>query len=185
MRVSQKKNGAPSDFLKLTPKAQGVAPLSDGGSWIVVFARQSDGAWKWDWCAPNSNQLLPGTTADGADEKALIQIEQDSANAPLKSDVAAVESFLAKEWTYNADGQVINKAQMLAEIKSGAYKIASMELSDLSPHVFGDVAAETATAAMKRKYKGSDIPSPQRGTDFFVKRDGRWQAVSTQSITIK
>ena len=29
--------------VKLTPKAQGVAPISDSGSWIVVFARQSDG----------------------------------------------------------------------------------------------------------------------------------------------
>jgi hypothetical protein len=38
---------------------------------------------------------------------------------------------------------------------------------------------------MKGKYKGSDIPSPQRSTDFFVKREGQWQAVSTQNITIK
>jgi uncharacterized protein (TIGR02246 family) len=171
--------------VKLTPKAQGVAPISDGGSWIVVSARQNDGSWKWDWCVPNSNQPLAGSTADGAEEKALIQIEQDWADALLKSDVAGFGRFLAKEWTYNADGQVMSKAQTLAEIKSGAYKITSMELSDLSPHVFGDVAVVTMTAVMKGKYKGSDIPGPTRSTDFFVKRDGQWQAVSTQNITIK
>jgi len=170
---------------KFTPKAQGVAPESDSGSQIVVFTRQNDGSWKWDWTVVNSNRPLPGTTADGAEEKALIKIEHDWANALLKSDVAAFERFLAKEWTYNADGQVMSKAQANAEVKSGAYKIASMELSDLSPHVFGDVAVVTMTAVMKGKYKGSDIPGPTRSTDFFVKREGRWQAVSTQNITIK
>ena len=171
--------------VKLTPKAQGVAPISEGGSWIVVYARQSDGSWKWDWCVPNSNQPLPGTTADGAEEKVLMQIEQDWAKAILKSDAAAFEHHLAKEWTYNSDGQVISKAQMLAEIKSGAFKIDSMDWSDLSLHVFGDVAIVTVTAVMKGKYKGSDLPSPQRSTDFFVKRAGEWEAVSTQNITIK
>lgn len=171
--------------VKLTPKAQGIAPISDGGSWILVLARQNDGSWKWDWCVPNSNQPLPGNTADGAEEKALIQIEQDGANALLKSDVASFERFLAKEWTYTADGQVMSRAQMLAEIKSGAFKFTSLEMSDLSPHVFGDVAVVTMTAVMKGKYKGGDMSSPQRSTDFFVKRNGQWQMVNTQNVTIK
>ncbi len=170
--------------VKLTPKAQGLANISDGGSWTVTFARQNDGSWKWDWVVPNSNQPLPGATPNGADEKALIQIEQDWANALLKSDVGAFDRFLAKEWTINDNRQVMNKAQTLAEFKSGAYKLASMELRDLNPHVFGDVAVVTMTADMKGKYKGKDIPGPIRSTDFFVKRDGRWQAVSTQNAIV-
>ena len=170
---------------KLTPKAQGISPYSDSGSWVVVLARQRDGSWKWDWCLPSSNQPLPGRTASGEDEQALLQIERDLGEALLKKDAAAWDKVLAKEWIYNTDGQLITRTQMLAEIKSGAYKLAAMELTDLSPHVFGDSAVVSMTAVMKGKYKGSDIPSPQRSTDFFVKRDGRWQAVSTQNITIK
>lgn len=171
--------------IKATPKTQGVAGFSNSGSWMVAFARQNDGSWKWDSTVANSNQPLPGTTADGAEEKALIQIEQDWATAMLKSDATVMERFLAKEWTYNSDGQVINRAQALAEVKSGAYKIASLELSDLSPHVFGDAAVVTMTAAMKGTYKGKDISGQTRSTDFFVKRDGQWQAVSTQNVSIK
>jgi ketosteroid isomerase-like protein len=171
--------------VKATSKAQGLAGFDDDGSWIIVFARQEDGSWKWDWLVANSNRPLPGTTADGAEEKTLIQLEHDFANGLLKSDTAVFDRFLAKEWTYNADGQVIGKTQMIAEIKSGAYKLTAMELSELSPHVFGDVALVAGTMTMKGKYKGSDIPGPIRSTDFFVKRDGRWQAVSTQNITIK
>jgi ketosteroid isomerase-like protein len=170
---------------KITPKAQGVAPISDSGSWIATFVRQSDGSWKWNWCVPNSNQPLPGSTANGAEEKALIQIEQDWAKAMGKPDIAAVESFLAKEWTYNTDGQIMTRSQSLAELKSGVFKVESLELKDISPHVFGDVAVVTMTAAMKGKYKGTDISGPARSTDFFVKHDGRWQAVSTQNVTVK
>jgi ketosteroid isomerase-like protein len=128
---------------------------------------------------------LPGATADGAEEKALVQIEQDWAQAMEKSDIAAFEKFLAKEWTYDSDGQVMNRAQALAEMKAGAFRLESVKLTDLRPHVFGDVAVVTMTGVMKGKYKGVEIPGPARSTDFFVKRDGRWQAVSTQNITIK
>ncbi len=171
--------------VKLTPKATGTASISDAGNWIVVFARQNDGSWKWDWLVPTSSQPMPGTTADGAAEKALIQIEQDAANALFKSDSAAFERFLAKEWTSNSDGQVMSRAQALAEVKSGAYKLTSMDLADLSPHVFGDVAVVTMTINMKGKYKGVEIPGPVRSTDFFAKREGKWLAVATQNITIK
>jgi len=85
----------------------------------------------------------------------------------------------------NTDGQVISKAQSFAELKSGAYKITSMELSDLRPYVLGNVAVVTMTVNMKGTYKGSAIPGPMRGTDFFVKRDGKWLAVYTQNITVK
>jgi ketosteroid isomerase-like protein len=171
--------------LTQTPKVQGLAASTDSGSWITIYARQSDGSWKWDSCVPNSNQPLPGSTADGAEEKALMQIEQDWGNAILKNDAAAFERHLAKEWIYNADGQVISKAQMLSDIKSGTFKVSSFEYSDMRLHVLGDVAVVSVTAAIKGKYKGSDLPSPQRSTDFFVKRDGQWQAVSTQNVTLK
>jgi ketosteroid isomerase-like protein len=170
---------------KLTPKTEGLATISDTGSWTGVLKHQSDGSWKWDSVIANSDRPMPGTTAEGTEEKALIQIQKDWANALLKSDFAALDRFTAKEWTYNSDGQVMSRAQSIAESKSGAMKITSLELKDLSPQVFGNVAVVTMTVAIKGKYKGIDIPGPTRSTDFFVKHDGRWQAVSTQNITIK
>ena len=41
------------------------------------------------------------------------------------------------------------------------------------------------TADIKGTFMGQAMPPLQRSTDFFVKRDGRWQAVSTQNTTIK
>jgi ketosteroid isomerase-like protein len=162
-----------------------MAPVQTRGSWSGIFQRQSDGAWKWESVVVNSDQPLPGSTPDGSEEKALLQIEQDWMNALVKSDLAAFERFLAKEWMYNSDGQLMSRAQVLADVKSGAFKFESAKMSGFSAHVFGDAAMVTSTATMKGKYKGIDLPSPQRSIDFFVKRDGRWQAISTQNFTSK
>ena len=94
-------------------------------------------------------------------------MEREWADAMVKSDVAAVERILAKQWAITTDRQVMSRAQALAEIKAGVYRLESMKLGDLSPHVFGDATIVTMTAVMKGKYKGSDIPGSVRSTDFL------------------
>lgn len=170
---------------KLTPKAEGAASVNDSGNWIAVLQRQNDRSWKWDSLVANSDQPMPGTTADGAEEQALMQIERDWAAAMVKRDVAALDRILAKEWAENADGEVMTRAQGLAALKSGAFKLEWVNLHDLSVHVFGDVAIATMAVDIKGTFMGKPVPPSQRSTDFFVKRDGRWQAVSTQNITLK
>ena len=171
--------------IKLTPKTEGMAPITDSGSWMALAARQADGSWKWDWLVPNSDQPMPGMTADGAEEQALFQIERQWADAMVKRDVAGVEQYLGKEWTFTADGQVTPRSQFLADLKTGTYKFESLAMRDVSMRVFGDVAIVTMIGDMKGTYKGTDISSSARSIDFFVRRDGQWQAVSTQNTTIK
>jgi ketosteroid isomerase-like protein len=128
---------------------------------------------------------LPGSTPDGVEESALLQIEQDWLNAFAKSDVAALERILAKEWAENADGQVDTRTQAIVDIKNGAYKIESVKMSNFSAHVLGDAAVVTTTVDIKGKYKKNDVSGRERSYDFFVKRDGRWQAIGTQNTSIK
>jgi len=73
----------------------------------------------------------------------------------------------------------------MADVKGGAYQLESMPLRDLSVYLFSDAAIATMIGEMKGKYTGADISGLSRSTDFFVKRDARWQAVSTQNTTIK
>jgi uncharacterized protein (TIGR02246 family) len=171
--------------IKLTPKAEGMAPIADSGSWMALSSRQADGSWKWDWLLPNSNQPMPGMTADGAEEQALMQIEREWADAMVKRDVAGIEKHLGKEWTFTYDGQVTPRAQFLADFTSGAYTFDSLAMRDVSMRVFGDAAIVTMIGDMKGTYKGTDISSSARSIDFFVKRGGQWQAVNTQNTTIK
>jgi uncharacterized protein (TIGR02246 family) len=170
---------------KDTPKGQGIAPTSDSGSWIVTLARQSDGSWKWDWCFPNSNQPLPGSTADGAEEKALIQIEQNWAEASVKKDVAALDKILANNFQANYDTFTGNKKQILADMKSGKEKVESETNSEMKAFVFGDTAVVNGIVTVKASAGGKDTSGRHRYTDVFAKRDGHWQCVTGYSTKMQ
>jgi hypothetical protein len=53
--------------ITITPNVEGMAPITDSGSWTARSSRQADGSWKRDCLVPNSNQPMPGLTADGAE----------------------------------------------------------------------------------------------------------------------
>jgi ketosteroid isomerase-like protein len=167
-----------------TPKAGGTGvPVK--GKFVTLYEKQADGSWKAVWDIYNSDLPAPGATADGADEKAIRQIEEDWAAAMVKGDLAVLESNLAKEWTLTEDGQTTTRAQALAAFKSGAYKLESAVVRDLNVHVVGDAAIATMVVETKGTIMGKPVPAASRSTDFFVKRGGQWQAVSTQNTAIK
>jgi ketosteroid isomerase-like protein len=169
----------------ITPKDRTLAPERATGHWLAVLGRQGDGSWKWDWVIANSDQPLPGSTADGAEEQALLQIERGFEAAAKNRDIAFFERTLAKEYAQVYDGKPVNVAAQLADLKSGAIQIESMTLRDLRVHVFGDAAIVSMVAESKGTYKGKPMAEKARGVDFFVKRDGRWQVVNSQMTTIK
>ena len=167
-----------------TPKTGG-ASVRNKEKFLTVFRREADGSWKAFWDIYNSDLPAPGTTADGAEEQAIMQLERDWATALVKRDLATLERIVAKEWTLVSDGQLTTRAAAIADLKSGAYRFESAVMRDMSVHVFGDAAVATMIGEMKGTYKGAAISGSSRSTDFFVKRDGRWQAVSTQNTTVK
>ncbi len=167
------------------PAAGHLTTSRPSGSWMITLTRQPDRSWKWDTFIVNSDQPMPGTTADGAEEQAIVKIEQDWIAALAKPDLAFLDRTLAREYMDAADGEAISKAQLLAAFKSGAFKFESMKLRDLDVHVFGYVAIATSTVDVKASYLGKAVAPLQRSTDIFVKRDGQWQPVSTQNVTIK
>jgi ketosteroid isomerase-like protein len=167
-----------------TPKAGGTAaPVK--GKFVTLYERQANGSWKAVWDIYNSDLPAPGATADGADEQAIMKIERDWAAAMVKGDMSVLESNLAKEWTLTEDGQTTTREQALGAFKSGAYKVESAALRDMSVFVAGDAAIATMVVETKGTLMGKPVPPMSRSTDFFVKRDGRWQAVSTQNTAIK
>jgi ketosteroid isomerase-like protein len=171
--------------ITMTPKAPGLAPIKDRGSWMLTASRHADGSWKWDAVVPNSDQALPGATSDGAAEQAIATIENSFGEVMTKGDVAAAEQVLANEWVEHSNGGVTTRAQVLGAMKSGAVKVESATVRDLRIAVFGDAAVATMTMEVKGSFMGKPFPGVQRGTDFFVKRDGRWQIVNTQNTAVQ
>ena len=135
------------------PKPTGMAPITDSGNWTVVAQRQADGTWKMDWVVPNSDRPMPGTTRDGAEEQAIVRIEQEWTAALVKRDVATLERSLAKEWADQRRPGDDTRANAGGG-QDGRLQGRVGAMRDISVYVFGDVAVATMIADMKGTFKG-------------------------------
>lgn len=108
--------------------------------------------------------------------KLLLQMERDWSQAGVKKDARTMDRILADDWvSVDFHGKTITKAQAMAELKSTAAAGQSMELGDMKVRVLGDAAVVT----------GTDSSGKFAWMDVFMKRNGRWQAVASQSTKIE
>ena len=117
----------------------------------------------------------------GSVEQEITQMEKNWAEAPMTHDTASVERIVADDWIgIWFDGSTLTKAQMIAEMKSGAMTTQSITLDPIKVRVFGDVAISTGGDTEKSQYKGQDSSGHYVWTDVYAKRNGKWQAVASQ-----
>lgn len=115
------------------------------------------------------------------DAQELLKVEKDFANAVVSNDADAIGKFLADNWEIiDPDGKIIDKPRFLSVIKSGTLTHQLMESSEMNVRSYGDSAVVTALTKSKGKFAGQEFTTEERATDFFVKRNGRWQCVFSQ-----
>jgi ketosteroid isomerase-like protein len=118
-------------------------------------------------------------------EQELITLENEWADAWVKSDVAFFDRIIADDYTWTSPwGDVWTKAQDLTLLKSGQDVIKSWLLADMKVRVYGDAAVVTGRNTVKETYKGEDVSGQNRWTHTWVKRAGRWQCVAAHSSEI-
>jgi ketosteroid isomerase-like protein len=121
----------------------------------------------------------------GSVEQTLMHTEQEINDAVVKGDTSAFEKYFADDSLFtDPGGMVMDKAQTIADFKSGNLKIESSKFEDMKVHVHGNAAVVTYGTTDKAAYKGKDISGNYRWTDVFVKRNGRWQIVAGQGTRV-
>ena len=124
-------------------------------------------------------------TAKSNTEDEIKQLEQESVQAYVKDGAAAVEKYEADDVTsIDPVGMVTDKSQDKQSFSSGDMKMQSLEESDVKVRVYGNTAVAVGISDFKGTYKGQDISGKYRFTDVWVKRDGKWQIVSSQNTKI-
>lgn len=129
----------------------------------------------------------PAAKPAAADAEAiLMKMEHDATAALLKKDAAGFGRIFADDAVLTGpDGAVQTKAQLLADVKSGALVLESSEMSDMKVRVHGDAAVVTYATNDKGTYKGQDVSGRYRWTDVFVRRGGSWQIVASQGTPVQ
>jgi ketosteroid isomerase-like protein len=118
--------------------------------------------------------------APAATEQQLKDAETAWSQAYVKGDIASLDKLLAAEYLFtDQDGKTFTRAEDIASVKSGEFKMTSFKIDDLKIHVYSDFATVTGLNEFVATDSGKDASCKCRFTDVFVKRDGRWQAVAS------
>ena len=126
------------------------------------------------------------SSAQSKAEQELIQIERDWCTAFLKRDSALLGRILADDYTgVTGRGVVESKAEALAGVKDTSSAFDACVDTNFKVRVYGDAAVVTALATRSGRYKGVAFKDRRAlYTDTFVRRDGRWQCVASQSTFV-
>ena len=119
-------------------------------------------------------------------EQELIRLEREWAAAFVKLDAAAYERIEADDFILTDDaGGIETKAEEVASLRDGGWKVQGLQLDDLKVRVYGDAAVVIGRLIQKAQRKGVDESYTGRFTDTWVRRGGRWQVVASQLTRIR
>jgi len=117
-----------------------------------------------------------------AEQEVRAAIEQYR-TALVKRDTAALERIWADDYTFiNASGTVLTKAERLANSKSGATNLGTIESDpNMKIRVYGgDVAIAVSRVTIKGQYSGKATSGQFQSSIVFAKTPSGWQLVCNQ-----
>lgn len=131
--------------------------------------------------------ITSSAPTDNETEQELTKIMRQWAEARVNGDVAFLERLYAKEFLITgADGMLVERDTDIGLFARKEIKPQSIEDDDLKVSVYcPDVAIMTGRETLEGTYKGNYGKGSLRFTNVFVRRDGRWQLLSTHSTWVQ
>jgi uncharacterized protein (TIGR02246 family) len=132
---------------------------------------------------PLALSQTPSSTDNNTAEQEVRAVIEQYRTALTKGDTAALERIWADDYTFiNASGAVLTKAERLANQKSGATKLSTIETNpDMKIRVYGgDVAVAINRVTIKGQYSGKATSGQFQSSIVFVKMPTGWQLVCNQ-----
>jgi hypothetical protein len=129
---------------------------------------------------------VTGTSNSAQNESAVLselkEIEDKMTGASIKGDKAALEGVLAEDYNATgADGQFYNRTQTLYSTEPTP-SVTSWSVDNARLLSRSETAA-TLSAVVT--FRSESSVERQQITDTFVKRDGRWRLLASQSTLLK
>ena len=134
-------------------------------------------------CSLYARGQSAGTRSD--DEGRILALETAWNKAEETKDAKALEQLLANSLVYiDYDGSLQNKAEFLASVKAEGLEPSTITNESMLAHMYGDSAVVTGVYREKGTNKGRAYSRRGRFTDTWVKENGAWQCVASQSTLI-
>jgi len=112
----------------------------------------------------------------------LKQLEQDELDAYREGDAEKMDKILADDFVGRwADGSTTDKRRTVEPIRTGAEKHFANQLVECNVRIYSDMAVVTGVNTEQSILEGRDGSGTISFTDVFVKRQGRWQLVASET----
>ena len=136
----------------------------------------------------NGNWQVVSNAGNDLDDYAILwYLEQDWNNAIWKKDKAWFEKNYAADFTSisSTSAKVMSRAEDIADAVNDKSTFDLVETTGMNIRIDRNFAIVTGTFRLKGKdEKGSAFDRKLRYTDTWIRRDGRWQAWSSQGTAI-
>ena len=117
-----------------------------------------------------------------SDEETVKQLERDWADATVHNDADKTSLILADDFVGNwADGSTTAKKEELDMLRSSKEKYEANEIFEMTVRVFADTAIASGKNTETSIINGKNATGIYNFTDIFLKRNGRWQIVASQT----
>lgn len=124
--------------------------------------------------------------SSGRGDEAVITTLENAWNlAEARRDVSALNDLLGSNLVYtDIDGSFMNKQQFLDSAKNSPVDGNSIENENVTVHMYGNSAVVTGEYREKGTMHGKPLLRRGRFTDTWVKENGTWLCVASQSTLI-
>ena len=121
-------------------------------------------------------------STDGKSEQEVKRMIEKYRAAFLHHDIPTLEKIWADDYVFvNAFGEVLTKAQRLANLRSGATTLESInEEEEPTVRIYQNSAIATSRVTLKGQYSGQPVSGQYRSTLVWVKGPNGWQLVANQ-----
>jgi hypothetical protein len=116
----------------------------------------------------------------------LVRIEREVASAVVKGNLVPFDRYTAPTCVFTdpSSGIVMDKAYLMAGLKSGRIKYQASQVENLKVYVYGNAAVVTFRTKDRMRVRGQDASGTYQWTDTFVKKMGRWQLVADHGVAV-
>ena len=123
--------------------------------------------------------------AGSADEIQIRQLERAWNQAEMKQEIGAVDNLVADSLVYtDYDGTFMNKKEYMKWVVDPDQKADHLYDEGLSVQVYGNAAVVAGIYRETGTNKGKPYVVRSRYTDTWIKRNGVWQCVASQSTLL-
>jgi ketosteroid isomerase-like protein len=117
----------------------------------------------------------------------IDHLEDHWREALLSGNVAAMDALLASDYmAITANGTLQSKDETLARLRSGAFHVKSLEITDRKVRFYGSTALVTSRAEVNGNMPEGDLNGSFRYTRVYVRdAGGAWRIVSFEASRIR